>query len=246
MNVRSRVILLFEGRTGSSLLGNLLNQNKSISFLGEEVADLYENGWRSQLDWIDRLFFHVEQFQEKYQDPRIQDKSTVLGFKVKLRDIASEESFKRYIEDNNLTIIYMFRRNFVKQAVSSIRAIDLYKQTGFYNLSKKQANLTLGSYKISIRRFNTMLLQLLEVEHRLQVFLAELEVPIIRIAYEDMCQKPQKILDQIFEHLGVSSCQVTPNLLKLTSEDLSLVITNLDELINFYSDTPYGWMFKSE
>lgn len=246
MNITSRVILLFEGRTGSSLLGNLLNQNKSVSFLGEEVADLYKSGWEAQCDWIDSLFFDVERFQEKYQDPRIQDTSTVLGFKVKLRDIASEEGLKHYIENNNLTIIHMFRRNLVKQTVSSIRAIDLYKQTGFYNLSKKQANLNLGAYKIPKRRFNTIFLQLLELEHNLQVFLAKLEVPIIYIAYEDLYKKPQNVLDQIFDRIGVSSCQVNPNLVKLTSDDLSLVITNLDELINFYSDTPYGWMFKSE
>lgn len=244
MNVNERVILLFEGRTGSSLLGNLFNQNKNISFLGEEVASLYEKGWEAQRDWMDQLFFDVEKFQEKYQDPRIHETSTVFGFKVKLRDIASEEGLKHYIENNKLTIIHMFRRNLVKQTVSSIRAIDLYQETGFYNLSKEQESLTLGAYKIPIRRFNTMFLHLLELEHKLQIFLAKLDIPIIQVAYEDVFESPQKVADQLFEKLGVSSCPVNPNLLKVTSDDLSLVITNLDELINFYSDTPYHWMFK--
>ena len=239
MNVQTRFIILFEGRTGSSLLGNLLNQHPQVSCLGEEVAALRHEGWAAQRAWIESLFLDTANFR----DPRLKGTATALGFKVKLREIADAKAFGQWLDGSDVKVVHQQRLNFVKQVVSSVRAMKLYEQTGHYNLEPDQANLKPGAYAIPKKRFNNTLLWLLEAEHKLALFLAVLTRPVLHSTYEDLCAGMNAEVARVFSFLGVSSQPVEPNTIKLTSDHLREVLENYDDLLAFYSGTGFEKMF---
>lgn len=235
-----RFVILFEGRTGSSLLGELLNENPKMSCLGEEVAELRHSGWDAQEEWMNKLYFDTDNFE----DDRLNQWSEAVGFKVKLREIAAIEKFRRFIEENQILVIHMHRSNFIKQVVSSIRAIDLAKATGQYNLKKNQKDLIPEAYEIPLRRFNNTLLWLLDAVHKLDMFVAKLTVPIHYLTYEELCSDMDDALAHIDKFLGLPPHSAEPRSLKITDDNLRNVVINYDKIRRFYSDSVFARMFE--
>lgn len=239
MTITTRFMTLFEGRTGSSLLGGLLNQNPSIICLGEELAHLRKDGWSAQKEWLDQLYFNTENFQ----DHRIKDGASAVGCKIKLRDISDPEQLLKYIEANDIKIVHMRRDNFIKQVVSSIRAMDLHKETGNYNLSAKQKDLRPDAYPIPIRKFNATLLWLLDFVHKLDVYIATLKQPPYLLSYEELNNDMLGEVHKLCAVLNAEPHDFVTNLIKVTSDDLREAVSNHDDLARFYSGTQYEDMF---
>ena len=235
-----RFLILFEGRTGSTMLGQMLNQHPQVIHIGEEVSHLQEEGWDAQESWMNNLFFDTQHFK----DPRIKKDAKAIGFKVKLRKIASEKALQHYIAEHDLKIIYMTRKNKVKQVISSIRAIDLYKSTGSYNVNGNKAIDLPNSQHIPLDRFNTILLWILEAEKRLECFVSRLNAPVLPITYEALTGDRITTLELVFKFLGVKPVESSPITRKITADDLGKVVKNLDELKWFYRHTAFGPMFE--
>lgn len=230
-----KIILLFEGRTGSSLFGGFMNQHPNICFLGEELADLKEHGWQAQQSWMDEYFNPDSGFTDVRRN---KENLQILGFKIKLRDIAAPPSFKEYILSNDIQIIHMYRKNMVKQTLSSIRAMDLAKTRGVYNLNRSQADEIPGKYKIPLRHFNNVLLWIMGCEGRLREFIASLgDALSFRMSYEELVSDIQGVTSNVFRKLGVEPVEVEPVLLKITSDRMEEVIENFAEIKNFYSES---------
>lgn len=240
MTITTRFIHLFEGRTGSSLLGGILNQNPAVISIGEELAALKPGGWKKQEEWLASLYFDTQNFD----DPRVKPSATAVGCKVKLRDIADPAGLRAFIESNNIKVIHLRRDNFIKQVVSSIRAMDLHQETGHYNLRANQENLKPAAYPIPPRKFNTTLLWLLDFVHRLDVFLAGLNLAPYRLSYEELQGDLEGEVNRLCAFLEVKPHPFVENLIKITSDNLAETISNYDELVRFYSDSKYGLMFK--
>ena len=234
-----RFLILFEGRTGSTLMGQMLNQHPQVIHIGEEVSHLQEQGFEAQRAWMERLYFETDQFD----DPRIKPNPRAVGFKVKLRKIASPDQLAQYIEAHGLRVIHMIRQNKIKQVVSSVRAIDLHQRTGSYNLDQKDELCLPTAYEIPIERFNTTLLWLMEAEHRLDCFISHLSVPVLKITYESILEDYQQAMERLFQFLGVEPVPVTPQARKITPDDLRATLSNFEALKTFYRHTPYGAMF---
>ncbi len=231
-------IILFEGRTGSTHLATLLHQSPNISFLGEEPALLKEQGWTAQQDWICQLFNNPLNFD----DPRVKNSAKVIGFRMKLRDVLDLQAFKYILEKYDVSIIYMRRFNLVKQAISSIRAIDLSKAKGYYNLDHNKHQEGLAAYTIPVRRFDQTLKWIEEVDLKLQEFIKTLSQPICEVSYEELLSNREAVLKKVIQFLDVP--QFTPKevIAKHTSDDLSEVISNFDALLSHYQGTAYAEM----
>jgi LPS sulfotransferase NodH len=236
MKIRRRAVLLFEGRTGSSALADALQQNPHISFLGEDVAHLRDQGWAAQRDWIQTLFWNTAAFSDR----RIKAHANTVGFKVKLRDIADTAAFRELLESNQIRILHMTRDNLIKQVVSSIRAIDLYKATGRYNLRPNHAELKPGPCKIRLSRFQDTLAWLEEHVEQLENFVSSLTVPVHHITYEQLQHDARDTVRQVFDFLGVPQATVRLRLIKITDDQLQNVIVNYDELKTYLADTKYA------
>ena len=230
-----KIILLFEGRTGSSMFGSLMNQHPEICFLGEELADLKEQGWHAQQVWMDNYFNLNSGFMDTRRN---KENLKVLGFKIKLRDISDPSKFSEYIRTNSILIIHMHRKNFIKQVLSSIRAMDLERKHSVYNLDLSQADKVPGKYRIQQRRFNNILLWLFECECRLREFISSLgNCVFFWISYEELVSDIQGTTADFFRNVGLTPVEVNPVTLKITSDNMKDVIENYDEIKHFYSDS---------
>ena len=235
-----RYMILFEGRTGSTMMGQMLNQHTDIIHIGEDVSHLQEQGWEAQKTWMDRLYFDTA----NVEDPRIKPGALAVGFKVKLRRIASPPALSSYLEQHQIRVMHMTRENKIKQIVSSIRAIDLYRASGNYNTDGKNPIPLPQQQEIPLERFNSTLLWLLEAEQQLDCFISKLKVPVIKITYEELFRNRQNTLSRIFEFLHVETRgDVLPETRKITPDDLQQVLTNYGELKHFYRHTRFGPMF---
>ena len=234
-----KTIILFEGRTGSTHLATLLHQSPNISFLGEEPALLKSEGWQAQENWICQLFDHPLEFN----DPRIKPSAKVLGFRIKLRDVVNLQQFQKLLEKYDVSIIYMRRLNLVKQAVSSIRAIDLAKTKGYYNLDHHKHKDGLSAYSIPFQRFDQTLKWIEEVDLKLQDFIKTLNQPICQVCYEELLANRDAVLNKVIQFLDVPPFTPVEVVAKHTSDDLSEVISNFDVLVSRYKNTPYAEMF---
>jgi len=236
MTQLKRVIMLFEGRTGSSLLGDALNQNPRVSFLGEEVAYLLKEGWEKQQHWIESVFFSTSEFP----DPRIKQGISVIGFKVKLREIADPSGLRDLIERHGIAIIHMTRENLIKQVVSTIRAMDLFKSSGKYNLREKDKCLVPGPSVISLDRFKTTLTWLEQSVERLSAFIGTLTVPICHVTYEEVNRDLNGSVRSILQFLNVPHATVQPRLVKVTKDDLRDSVVNYEEIKGYIATTRYA------
>ncbi|MGB3404810.1 MAG: hypothetical protein WBA77_19150 [Microcoleaceae cyanobacterium] len=234
-----KTIILFEGRTGSTHLATLLHQSPHISFLGEEPALLKPEGWKAQENWISQLFENPLEFN----DVRIKSSAKVVGFRIKLRDVAEPQQFKKILEQYDVSVIYMRRLNLVKQAVSSIRAIDLSKTKGYYNLDHHKHKEGLAAYSIPFQRFDQTLKWIEEVDLKLQDFIKTLNQPICEVCYEELLADRDAVLNKVIQFLDVPPFTPIEVVAKHTSDDLSEVISNFDALISQYKNTPYAEMF---
>lgn len=237
-----KLVLLFEGRTGSSMFGGMLNQHPEIGFLGEEVADLLDDGWEAQERWIDRLFSEPPAMS----DPRLTppDDLRVVGFKVKLREVASTSGLAESLVEHRARIVHMTRRNLVKQAVSSIRATDLYEATGHFNLDPGQEDLVPGPYEIPVERFHRILTWLESHVEALERFVSRLPLPVLRLAYEDLVGDTDGTMRRVWDWLDVPCTDVYSRSIKVTSDDLSDVVSNYDEIVDHYRGTRFAAFFR--
>jgi LPS sulfotransferase NodH len=231
-----RTILLFEGRTGSSVFGDALNQNPKVSFLGEDVAHLREDGWASQQQWIESLFWKTASFPDR----RVKRGIKAVGFKVKLREIADPPGLRDLIEQHRIKIIHMTRDNLIKQVISSIRAIDLYKATGKYNLRRKDESLRPGPSVIPLDRFRETLKWLEESVDSLREFVATLTVPVHETAYEDLQNDIDATVRSALEFLKIPHVTVKPRLIKLTDDKLDQAVVNYEEIKDYLARTKYA------
>ena len=231
-------IILFEGRTGSTHLATLLQQSPKISFLGEEPAELQSGGWLAQKDWINRLFSDPLHFN----DTRIKPSAEVIGFRIKLRDVKDLQEFKQLLEQYHVSVIYMRRLNLVKQTISSIRAIDLSKARGYYNLDHQKHKDGLPAYTISLKRFDQTLKWIEDVDLKLQQFIQTLNQPICEVSYEELLADRNQTLNKINQFLGVPTFQARDVIAKHTSDNLRDAISNFDALVSKYQGTVYGEM----
>ena len=238
--VETRCVLLFEGRTGSSMLGRLLNPTQEAGFLGEHLAPLKESGWEAQRSWMERLFFDTANFP----DARLRPSNRVVGFKTKLRDVADPAGFKEFLETNRLRVVHMVRENMIKQTLSSVRAMDLFQSEGVYNLNLNQKDLLPDAYEIPLERFEQVLRWLQDHEDRLEEFIRELSLPVLRLRYEDLLENYERIIDDLSSFLD---CPLTgirgPQTIKITADDMRRAILNYEELKRFYQGTRYARFF---
>src|ERR687891_188288 len=100
---KERFVILFEGRTGSSHLTQLLNSHRYIRARGEELKAAGERGGADgQIDWV----------RKNLSLPRL-SRIRAVGFKTKLRVVIDRHAFADTLRDLSPKIIHMTRRNVI-------------------------------------------------------------------------------------------------------------------------------------
>ncbi len=229
-----KFVIFAQGRTGSSLLTDLLNNHPNIK-CDREILNVAHEG--------KKLFpaFYVKSKAKT-------SKEDIYGFKVKIYQLYKDGSklhqnvdpkeFITNLYKSDWKIIYLKRDNIFRQVISSLVA----KSKGKYHHTN-ESELTLPKTKIK----PDILLE--RIRAREKYLCDEKEVlktiPHLEISYEkDLLKDKGKIMDKIFEYLEVHPYPVKTNLIRTSKDDLQDYIVNYKEIKDYISKTTYARFLK--
>lgn len=228
----NKFLIYTRGRTGSTLLTDLLNCHDEI-FCDVEIFNfLYSKS---------RVRFPIPYINSCSKRAAIRNKS-VYGFKVKIAQLRYEHKYKNYddillrLRDNGWKFIYLRRENYLRHKLSNllITATNIYhKKNGDSPEQKKihvDCNVLMEGIQYSEEVNKTE-------EENLK------SIPHITVVYEkDLLDnsRHQEVANNIFKFLGLESCKVRSEFKRVTTEKLEDLILNYDEVYNFFKDTKYS------
>lgn len=251
-------IILYQGRAGSSYLVDALNRHPDIT-AGSEILNreslLLQSksvvGLARLHAVVDRSVRRtlgkrqVKRAQRFYGNPAI--KSSVVGFKVKVRRILDLNGMKQVIETNSVKTIMMARRNVVKLAIAYLYGIRLYEKTKHkyasmaWNLFDESDRL--GPQNLSCEEFDMMLRRAISLRESLLFYARSLNVPRLDLEYGDLLRDKDGWFQSIFGFLGVERRQLDSRVLKNEPDDLRQAVANFEELKSRYKGTAFEAMF---
>jgi LPS sulfotransferase NodH len=225
-------IILFIERDGSTYLTSMMMEHPDVQAVYEHFAVLRQKGATAedQLNWA-RDFF----------SPPLLGKKRAIGFKTKLVDVLDREGFTELIHRKGCHVIQMRRRNLVKAVVSRINARRLYEASGKWNLYKESDRMPPTVF--DPEQFDQYLQERQQSDQELEDYVAQLQLPKIKVEYEDLLQNRDRVLRQVFAFLKIRPWPVEGKTLKHTQDDLREVILNFDDLRSRYAGTRYEAMF---
>ena len=223
-NIPTRFVMLFEGRVGSSFVVNSLNSHPEIATQDEILVN---EPAEKQQELIEGLF--------------ASPKKPVVGFKTKYRDIADEAASIDLLKRYDVKIIYLYRKNVIKLALSRLNALRIFEKYGTWNRLEGQEPLP--SFAPTIEAFEEALAFRKDKEEALQDFLARLDMPRLDMAYEALLEDQNAFFQNIFDYLGCKPALLTSQVQKNTSDNMRDVLLNYDELKAHYIGTEYASMW---
>lgn len=226
-NTKAKFIIFGRGRSGSTLLVELLNNIENINCEGEILKYKVFYPIRYILG---RSFFFT--------------KGGVYGCKIlsyQIRDIQKIDNANNFIKklhSEGFKIIYLKRRNIVKHAISNIRA-----RTFAFHTTNLNTNPIENKIRINCQDLKEWL------THSENLLSYELEalkgVPFIEIIYEDdLLNDESKIMTihKISEFFGLkidNNVILSNTIRKISSDNLKFSIENISEVCNYLKDTQY-------
>jgi hypothetical protein len=246
-NRLGNVAMFHTGRCGSTVLGNLLNQNPEISWTGEVFANMHKRyekySWRKEkpLKILEILMysrecpyfgFETKSMKEQHLRPQWIDMNL-----IDYIDALCKLGFKHFI--------ILKRRNYLRRVMSATVGF----KSGIWHQKKDetnkpiQINIDINNFKIG----NTSK-QLLQHFHDLDQHYIELnsmlkEKDLLNLVYEDDIQdNPMDAYNKICDFLRIEPYPVEIRRRKTNPFKMSEVIQNLDEVKETLRNTKYEWM----
>ncbi|WP_158505844.1 sulfotransferase domain-containing protein [Geminocystis sp. NIES-3708] len=221
-----KFIIFAQGRTGSTLLYELLNSHPQV-FCDKEIF------WDNFPKFI---------FPKLYaQGLAIKSKHQVYGFHVKIHQLTmiqklNAKKFLTELSSQGWKIIFLTRNNLLKQAIS--RIIARQRNQWF---DRKENPLSQLNFVINCDD----LLEKIKEQETLQYQEKKIiqDLSHLPIFYErDLIKKEkhQYTLNRIFDFLDIPSMSVNSTLVKTTPEYLSSFISNYQEIKNIINQTRYA------
>ena len=230
-----RFLILFEGRTGSTWLCNLLGGHPQIRCQHEILHARYCPGGQEAVH---------RRFREAVS--RVGgDGKRVLGLQAKLNQLGNADDFRELLVELRVDVIHMKRRNIVKQVNSELRGAELAQNTGQFNLYKDDDRVP--EIAFGRKRFGDMLNRRLKREAAMDDFVRSLPLRKTLLHYEELQLDREGALGGLFDFLDVPHHDVTVGIpkqpMKHTSDDLREAVLNFDELKSHFAGTKYESMF---
>jgi hypothetical protein len=225
-------VILFIERDGSTFLTSLLASHPEIKAVYERFAVMRQKGETAagQLAWA-----------RSFLTPPWVGRAAACGFKTKLVDVLDREGLAELLCEKRCHVLQMVRRNLVKAVVSRINARRLHEASGNWNLYRDEDRMP--PLAIDPQEFAAYLQERVQAERELDDYVERLDLPTLRLAYEDLLLSQHESLQRVFGFLRVRPMPLTGKTLKHTSDDLRQVILNFSELRHPYINTVYGPMF---
>jgi LPS sulfotransferase NodH len=222
-NNSKRVLIFAQGRTGSTLLEDLLCSTSYFNKRGEILAAgtgskikypyQYVNGL-SNIKPNKNFIFHLKIYQLTNRKNRIEP-----------------ADFLNKMKKNGWEIIYLKRRNKLNQVLSNEISV-IRKSHQKYDDSKEDFSIRLDPVNVKTR-----------IERRTNFEHEELRVlqniDCLKLVYEDDLLNPnthQQTVNKILDYLGLERRQCYTTLRKVNKSKQKDVIENYDEVINYLEE----------
>jgi LPS sulfotransferase NodH len=213
------------GRSGSTLLVNLLAKHPSISCDGEILH-------RKALFPKQKIDTHVAKCS-----------SEVYGFKLlsyQVRDVQNikySEKFLQNLVEAGFYIIYLRRKNLLFHALSNINA----RQKSNFHIHDNNQSYNRNAIHVDCNE----VIQWMKGSESLEIYEKYLliNIPHLSLYYEDDLLNPechQITADRVFNYLQIPSVQVSSNLVKLMPLQLNQMVLNSEELRQSVSRTKFS------
>lgn len=259
-------LIYTEARSGSNYLVDLINFHPQLVNYGEVLGDWTKPHWlyrrlmhrtvdRSYLDFIytSRIFFYLSQFYYAYlnykrrKPVRFKRLSRVksLGIKDFHHTFLKYQLLDFLLETPGLRVIYLYRRNILKQHVS----LELMRATSIVSTEMtRDGKAVIPSVRAKVHVPFPAILDVLanaelEIGQRDAILCRLPADRVFSIAYEDLFSSSSSLEAfrlQVFQFLGVDPIEVSSRQRKLSSDDLSDLVINYDELYEGLINTPYA------
>lgn len=236
-NSNIKFVVFAQGRTGSSVLVDLLNSHPQIKCMGEILNPNFRIGNNSYgyMVWFPRWFING---LSKLNN------AGSFGFKVKIYQIdkqpfiGSTREFMDYLEANNWKLIYLYRENVFEHALSTIVA----EMTSTYHLKNE---MKVDKFKLDLDRL-VYLMRERETFRNREV--EELEGrSYFTIEYNnDLNENLERTLSDLQLYLGCKHHKLNTNLKKIVPKDYNKLIENYEEVKSFLKLNGYGQYISGE
>lgn len=228
-------LMIISGRSGSSYLRALINQDERILMLGEMLA---------RKDNIQQQKTVKDFFEGQVGDNNYLNQKAVLGFKTKLNDIQNLPDFLTLINSYNPQVIINRRQNYLRQAISRERMLVLLSQTkekyGVGHHSPRSRDDIVSPIKVDVDSVYRFTREFEARDKLIADFAEKLNRKPITLYYEDFAVNPKLAIDNLSEILGLKINVENYNITyKNTANDLREAISNYDELTKRFQDTKY-------
>jgi hypothetical protein len=229
-NPTTKFLIFTIGRSGSSLLVDLLNSHPEIHCDNE---------------LLERKLIFPKRYIKYRETVAMRD---VYGFKLNtyhfdVQKIKSPISFVSELHATGYKIISLKRRNLLRQSISHLYALHRYK----FHQRKSRGEQKHMRMQIDIEKLGRDLNFFSdhnEIEDNILTYF-----PYYRIYYEDDLQDEkchQSTVDRITDYLEISKFNVCTDYTKTTPTNLSSIIDNLDDVFDFVRKTEYAKYLEME
>ena len=226
---QKRFVIFSSGRSGSTLLVSLLNSNPNIFCDGEILS-------RRVFDQK-RVIHSKEKMSSKM----------VYGFKFLTyqlqftQKIDNPKEFMEHLHEDGFKIIYLFRRNIFRQALSIMYAE--FRNTWHHKSGKKNNHQNGEMDKMTVD--TERLVEIMEKLEKSAVDEADFlsNIPHIKITYEDDLEKSEdhpNTMKTLMEFLSEDYYEPSTNLMKISNNDLSTFIQNHQEITENLTHTRFN------
>lgn len=234
---KNKFVIYTRGRTGSTVLTELLNCHPDIYCDVEIFNYLYS---------LSKVKFPGMYINSCSKKAAMYGKPTY-GFKVKIAQLRYEHNYYNYdkiladMHSAGWKFIYLKRENYLRHKLSNF----VSSKTNIFHLKN-------GDIKKSEKILVDCNELLKGIEYSEEVEQTEKEnlknIPHLKLSYENDIQdnsKHQLTADKVFSFLGLRSEKVKTDLQRIVPDNLKDTIINYEEVYDFLKDTKYSKFLNS-
>ncbi|MFC1479786.1 hypothetical protein ACFL6F_04230 [Planctomycetota bacterium] len=240
------------GRCGSGVLASLLRQHRNIYWDGEVYTPVFTE-WREKHGGVETAESFPEDPVKRLEKRMVLACNSFYGFEIKPfhhRLInCPAETFIGHLDELGFThFIILDRKNRLRKIMSSIIA---HERTGKYH-SKKGKEAVLNSVSVNADEvkidFETkpLLKYLSDYDAQFDDLGRVLQGRnVLKLTYEDDIQDdPEKAYRRVCGFLDLKPKKVSVGLSRTNPFPIREMVTNIEEIEELLSGTPYEWMLK--
>jgi len=227
-----KIVMLHIGRTGSTVLTNMLHEYAQIGWKGEA----FRRTKTAHLKNERQLLFQA------IREMRVNRAATHAGFEIKPMHLEGFNlgipEFIAYCQEIGIdTFITLTRKNLLRKMVSS----DMGKAAGKFQLGlhetiqKPKLSLCANKEGSILKRIKKYEQEVLDIE--------SIKVPHLTLNYEeDVLGNIQQGFEKIQNYLSIPRMKVAVSLQRMNPEPLNEILANFKEVESVLKNTPYQWM----